>query len=555
MPNLFSSRTLLAAVFLLLVAGELPRPLAAHPADDAGDQLKDPIHAAQDNGLQGLCDTASPASRPTADTNPATDNGASGISNSVCQEPATAATESSLAVKKPKRNLLFIMVDDLRPQLDCYGKSVMHSPNIDELASRGSLFERAYCMVPTCGASRASLMSGLRPHAKRFVSFTARADEDAPGFTTMNQHLKNNGYRTISLGKVFHSPDDSASGWSEKPWRPTTSNYRNKKAEKKAIAEHKKKYPKRVKVRGMPFEASNAKESEYRDHQIATRAIKHLEELRDSDSPFFLAVGFFKPHLPFCAPQKYWDLYDFDSIDVPENYRKPPEAPQGAIHQSGELRSYATIPPRGSLPTYQARKLIHGYYACVSFIDQQIGRLMKALDETGLAENTVIILCGDHGWQLGDHGMWNKHSCFETSMHTPLIVSVPGARQSGARGSRISALTEFIDIYPSVCELTGVAKPDHLQGTSFVPLLDNPTLSGKPYAVGRYRSGDTIRTEQFRLSEFRSANGSGNSIGSMLYDHRNDADENVNIANKEEQQATVKKLLKNLRKTTPPSTD
>lgn len=519
---------------------ETPRP----PSTDTGQPASfDPVSSVSE-----------PKKGPVRKTATASHLTGLGNNGATCQVPAPATPGVRSSATAPRRNVLFIMVDDLRPQLGCFGKSSMHSPHIDELAKRGRLFERAYCMVPTCGASRASMMSGLRPHAQRFVSYTARADEDAPGFTTINQHLKNHGYRTISLGKIFHFPDDSISGWSEKPWRPTTSNYRDKKAEKKAIAAHRKKHPKRLKVRGMPYEASDANESEYRDHQIATRAIQHLEILQDADSPFFLAVGFFKPHLPFCAPQKYWDLYDFDSIKVPDNYRKPPEAPKGAVHQSSELRSYATIPPKGSVSNYQARKLIHGYYACVSFIDQQIGRLMKALEETELCDNTVIILCGDHGWQLGDHGMWNKHSCFETSMHTPLIVFVPGEEPTSGHDGRITALTELIDIYPSVCELTGLSKPAHLQGTSFVPLLNNPDLAGKSEAVGRYRSGDTIRTDHFRLSEFRSDNGSGNPIGSMLYDHRNDPAENLNIADRDEQQSTVEALTEKLRATTPKPT-
>jgi arylsulfatase A-like enzyme len=186
--------------------------------------------------------------------------------------------------------------------------------------------------------------------------------------------------------------------------------------------------------------------------------------------------------------------------------------------------------------------LIHGYYACVSFIDAQVGRLMTALQETGLSNNTVVILCGDHGWQLGDHGMWNKHSCFETSMHTPLIVSIPNQQQNTVQGGRIAALTELIDIYPSVCELTGIPKPDHLQGTSFVPLLKNPNLSGKPQAVGRYRDGDTIRTDRFRLSEYRKQQGAKLMFGRMLYDHRTDPDENINLADREQQQNTVNTL-------------
>ena len=463
------------------------------------------------------------------------------------------ATTAPAPQTTQRLNVLFIMVDDLRAQLGCYGKSFMQSPNIDALAKRGQLFERAYCMVPTCGASRASLMSGLRPHPTRFVSYTARADKDAPGFITMNQHLKNNGYTTISLGKVFHFPDDSADGWSQKPWRPKTSDYRDREAERQAIANHRKKYPKRSKVRGMPYEAFDSDDAEYRDHQIATQAIELLKQMQGKNktksTPFFLAVGFFKPHLPFCAPKKYWDLYDFDSIDVPSNFQSPPDAPEGAVHQSGELRSYATIPPRGSVSKLQARKLIHGYYACVSFIDAQIGRLMRTLDETGLNRNTVVILCGDHGWQLGDHGMWNKHSCFETSMHTPLIVSVPGQQPAAVPGARIAALTEFIDIYPSVCELTGITKPTHLQGTSFVPLLKNPDLTGKMKAVGRYRDGDTIRTDQYRLSEYREDKGTKQLRGRMLYDHKIDPHENVNLADRKSHQATVKNLSHQLEDT------
>lgn len=541
-------------ILLLLAAGPSSVLNATTPAANADDQSKTTTHPTRDEQQQQSAAAVSDSSslkEETGKTAKASVNNSLKLSDLTAQEPAALAEELPSSATETRSNVLFIMVDDLRPQLGCFGKSFMHSPHIDELAKNGRLFERAYCMVPTCGASRASMMSGLRPHAGRFVSYTARADEDAPGFPTMNQHLKNNGYRTISLGKIFHFPNDSAAGWSEAPWRPTTSQYRNKRAEKNAIAEHRKKYPKRVKVRGMPYESSNADESEYRDHQIATRAIKHLNALRDIDAPFFLAVGFFKPHLPFCAPQKYWDLYDFDSIKVPDNYRKPPEAPKGAIHQSPELRSYATIPPKGSLSSEQARKLIHGYYACISFIDQQVGRLIQALEKTGLSENTVIILCGDHGWQLGDHGMWNKHSCFETSMHTPLIVSVPGATHTSTAGGRIRGLTELIDIYPSVCEITGIEKPDHLQGTSFLPLLKNPTLAGKPHAVGRYRSGDTIRTDQFRLSEFRTENGLGVTIGSMLYDHSTDPNENLNIAGKDQQQSTVKVLSDTLRNTIP----
>jgi arylsulfatase A-like enzyme len=422
-------------------------------------------------------------------------------------------------------NVLFIAVDDLRPQLACYDKPFMKTPNFDALARRGVLFERAFCMVPTCGASRASLMTSLRPTPRRFVSYTARADKEAPGTITLNTLFKNNGYTTISLGKVFHFPDDNSDGWSETPWRPTTSDYQDRAAEAKAIKDHKAKYPKRKKVRGPAFEAADAPDEDYRDHQTASKAIEYLRSFRRSDAPFFLAVGFFKPHLPFCAPKRYWDLYDHDSIDIPDNYGPPVGAPKGAVHTSGELRAYSGIPPQGPVDRDTARHLIHGYYACVSFIDAQVGRLLGALDDNGFGDDTIIVLWGDHGWQLGEHGMWNKHSCFETSMHTPLFVAAPGIHP----GTPTPALTEFIDIYPSLCELAGIRIPDHVEGKSFVPLMRDPSLRGKPYALGRFAAGDTIRSDHFRYSEYREQRGAGSLTGRMLYDHRNDPDENTNI--------------------------
>ncbi|MFK8111798.1 MAG: sulfatase-like hydrolase/transferase, partial [Rubripirellula sp.] len=253
------------------------------------------------------------------------------------------------------------------------------------------------------------------------------------------------------------------------------------------------------------------------------------------------AVGFNKPHLPFCAPKKYWDLYDFESIDLPNNYGPPTNAPEHAVHTSGELRAYATVPPTGPVSHEQARKLIHGYYACVSFIDAQVGRLLDSLDERGLSENTIVVLWGDHGWQLGEHGMWNKHSCFETSMHSPLFISAPGIP-----AGRTPALTEFIDIYPTLAELTAIPAPDHLEGVSAVPLLRDPTLPGKPVAVGRFNLGDTIRSDQFRYSEYRVQRGAGKLSGRMLYDHETDAAENSNVAEDDKHASTVTILSEDL---------
>ncbi|MFK8115383.1 MAG: sulfatase-like hydrolase/transferase, partial [Rubripirellula sp.] len=217
------------------------------------------------------------------------------------------------AAKSPRPgdlNVLFIAVDDLRPQLGCYGKAFMHTPHFDRLAKRSVLFERAYCMVPTCGASRASLMTGVRPSPTRFVSYTARADQEAPQAIPLNRFFKSAGYETISLGKVFHFTDDSLDGWSQKPWRPQTSDFHDRAAERAAIKAHRAKYPNRKKVRGKPYESFDAPDEEYRDHETASQAISHLTRLGKSKKPFFLAVGFPQPHLPFCAPKQYWDLYD-----------------------------------------------------------------------------------------------------------------------------------------------------------------------------------------------------------------------------------------------------
>lgn len=458
----------------------------------------------------------------------------------------TALAPLLAAAQADKPNVLFIAVDDLRPQTASYGKPFMHTPNIDRLASRGALFERAYCMVPTCGASRAALMTGLRPSPTRFVNYLTWAERDAPEAATLNTHFHENGYTTISLGKVFHHPQDNAGGWSEPPWRSRLNDYKNLEANRRAVEEHRRRWPDDKDVRNLPYGAGDAEDHEYRDGETALRAVDYLERFaKDPEQPFFLAVGFYKPHLPFLAPKKYWDLYDFDKIDIPDNYSAPEGAPQEALHNSGELRAYASIPPTGPVPRETARKLIHGYYACVSFTDAQIGRLLDAVDRLGLADDTVIVLWGDHGWQLGEHGMWNKHSCFETSMHAPLIVSAPQA--SDVRpGTRVRALTEFIDIYPTLTELAGIPSPRHLQGRSLLPLMRDPTAPWKEYAVGRFRRGDTIRSDTHRYSEY--SDPGEPPTARMLYDHRSDPNENTNIAERDGQASLLERLAEALRR-------
>ncbi len=413
----------------------------------------------------------------------------------------------------------------------------MVTPNIDRLAKSGVVFERAYCMVPTCGASRASLMSGIRPTRKRFVSYTARADKEVPGITTLNTHFKNNGYHTASLGKVFHFPADNAAGWSEPPFRAQAPQYAKVESLKNAKS-------KKGRKRGAPYEFADVPDDFYADGKTADRAIADLKRLGRQNQPFFLAVGFMKPHLPFVAPQKYWDLYPPKTVSLPDNYYAPKYAPKEAIHGSGELRAYAGVPAKGPVSDEMARNMIRGYQACVSYTDSHIGRLLDALEEQGLRENTIIILWGDHGWNLGEHTLWCKHCTFENAMNAPLLISAPTL--PGAKAGRTTrSLTEFVDIYPTLCDLAGLDKPSHLEGSSVVPVLKNPQLAAKVSAIGRFQSGDTIRTDRHRFTLY--SDGKGKPVSRMLYDHREDPAENLNIAELPENQDLVRQLTRQLK--------
>ncbi len=425
------------------------------------------------------------------------------------------------AKDRNKPNVLFVAVDDLRPQLNCYGRFQMKTPNIDRLARSGVQFDRAYCNVPVCGASRASLLTGLRPTRQRFTSYKTRAEKDAPGIPTLNDHFQKNGYHTTSLGKVFHNQQDHADGWNVN-WRPNQNSFGYvTKKNLKRIRDHST-------GRGFPYERADRPEEEYLDAAIATRALEQMENRSTEDTPWFLAVGFFKPHLPFAAPEKYWNLYDRSNIHLPPNYEAPKDAPDRALHSFGELRNYRNVPESGPVSDRMARKLIHGYYACTSFVDAQIGRLLDRLTELGMRKNTIVVLWSDHGWQLGEHGLWCKHCVFETSMKVPLIIRPPG--QNDRRNTE--HLVELLDLYPTLCDLAGIKKPDHLDGRSLVPLINQPDRSWKSAVTGRYRGWDTLRTPRYRYSFFRNSNGSV--VTDMLYDHQIDPAETVNIAGRDD---------------------
>lgn len=436
-------------------------------------------------------------------------------------------------------NVLFIAVDDLRPELGCYGKPVIISPNIDRLASQGTLFNRAYCQVPVCGASRASLLTGLRPTRDRFLGYDTRVEEDAPEAITLPQHFKENGYHTLSNGKVFHHRSDNPEGWSESPWHPNTSNgnwrdYATEAAQQIAADSDN--------GRGPTFERANVPDTAYLDGKIAAKTIRDLKRLKGQDQPFFLAVGFLKPHLPFNAPAKYWDLYDPKDLPEAANPFPPENAPDAALHNFGELRNYAGVPPQGPLSDGMAKLMMHGYYACTSYTDTQIGKVLDALDLLELADNTIVVLWGDHGWNLEEHGLWCKHCNFETSLRAPLMIRAPGLPEE----QRTEALTEFVDIYPTLCELSGLTQPEHLEGRSLVPILTQSGAPGKEYVFSKYFEGFTVKSDHYRYTEWSKED--GEVYARMLYDHQQDSLENVNIVDKPENKAVVRSLRKKLRR-------
>jgi len=442
-----------------------------------------------------------------------------------------------------KPNVLFIAVDDLRPQLGCYGQQQIRSPHIDRLATSGLLFERTYCQQAICMASRASLLSGYRPD-KGQIYRNGPLFDHVPDALTLNQHFVNNGYEAVAMGKIYHHASDYRRGWSREAFRPEGRwegrGYLSEEA-KRRVREYTENHPK-AKRQGMgpAFEAPDVPDEAYPDGLIAEHAVKELNRLKDK--PFFLAVGFMKPHLPFNAPKKYWDLYSEDRIKLAENPFAPKEAPGEALTSWGELRGYHGMPQKGPMPGDLAVKLIHGYYACVSYTDAMIGRVLDELDRLKLSEKTVVVLWGDHGWKLGDHGMWCKHTNFEVDTRVPLIIRAPGMK---AAGKKTSALTEFVDIYPTLCELCGLDLPGHLEGTSMAPLLENPGRPWKRAVFSQYPRGQvmgySMRTGRYRYTEWRNIE-SGAVKARELYDHRQDSMENINLAGSPEFRDTVKTL-------------
>lgn len=500
-----------------------------------------------------------------------------------------------------KPNILFIAIDDLRPELGCYGSPIVKSPHLDAIAAQGLRFDRAYCQQAICSPSRASLLSGLRPDQTGITHNYVEFRDLNPDVITLPQHFMANGYETVSSGKIFHRPNDDLQSWSRQlaikkvPYKKPNYTFADPKnhelhmQQKKEMFEKYGEASKRRLASGPAFEKYDVPDHAYIDGWNTEAAIATLKDMteKNPEKPFFLALGFKLPHLNWVAPAKYWDLYDRDEIKLATQVTGPKNGAQIGLHPSFELRVRANIPKIGPMGDELSRTLLHAYYASVSYVDANIGKMVAALEEVGVSDDTIIIVWGDHGWHLGEMGIWGKATNYEIATRVPMLISTPDMK---AKGKGSDALVELVDIYPTLCELAGIPKPDHIVGKSFAPLLDDPDQEWKEFALSQFPSpalrewaanplsaemretffgplieevegrvieqqgdlwdrelfeqyvmGYSLRTDRYRfVSWLDSRDLNADPVFVELYDHKNDPTETVNIA--DENADVVKEL-------------
>ncbi|AQR75736.1 iduronate-2-sulfatase [Sphingomonas sp. LM7] len=437
------------------------------------------------------------------------------VARDAAPRPVSAAP---VAAERP--NVLLILVDDLKPAIHAFGDPVAVTPNIDRLAARGTRFLLAYANQAVCAPSRINLMTGARSTTTGIYDFGQNLRDYLPDTVTLPQYFMAHGYRAESIGKTFHIGHNTIGdpqSWSAPPYKDHVIEYASPEGKalgrtREAALFNEFEIPKgdvweyaRSLKRGIAWESPDVPDDAYGDGRVASKTVARLGELRNAGQPFFLAVGFARPHLPFSVPKRYWDLYDRAKLPLPAFERMPEGAPAFAGKVGGEINAYAPIDDQtreAQYPESLKRTLIHGYYAGVSYVDAQIGKLMAELDRTGLSKNTIVVLWGDHGYHLGDHAIWTKHTNYEQATHLPLLFAGPGI---GA-GKATTQLAETVDIYPTLAALAGLARPtgpQPMDGADLTPVLHDPAARVRNYAYHAYnrsnRIGQAIRTERYRL--------------------------------------------------------
>ncbi len=477
---------------------------------------------------------------------------------SVAAMSFAATNDQTPTAQPPRPNVLLILVDDLKPSFNAYGASWVHSPNLDRLASRGLRFDRAYCNQAVCAPSRNNLMTGSRSTSLGIYSLGTNFRKAEPEAVTLPQHFMKHGWRAEGIGKVFHvghgNVNDAAS-WSV-PFLPDKvvdyvlpESTGGKLTREEAYFSNQKLGQNHELPRGAAWEKADVNDDAYADGRIALEGIKRLQQAKERQQPFFLALGFTKPHLPFCAPTKYWELYDPAQLPQAKFPTPPADAPRYAGKGLLELNQYQPVPQDPPLSDELSRTLVHGYYAALSYMDAQVGRVIDELDRLGMATNTIIVVWGDHGYHLGDHGFWTKHTNYEEANRIPLIVVAPGVVRPG---TTTKALAETVDIFPTLAELAGLPAPggpQPIDGMSLVPVLKDPARSVKAHVYhvfprgvrGKELLGRAIRTERYRLVEWKEAGAPASSAEYELYDYAADPLEKQNLA---QQQPEVVAQLK-----------
>ncbi len=456
-----------------------------------------------------------------------------------------ALLSSVAAAQAARPNVLLICVDDLKPLLGAYGDSLAKTPNLDRLAARGLRFDRAYCNQSVCAPSRNNLLLGSRSTSLGIYSLSQNFRAAVPEAVTMTQHFMQHGWRAEAIGKILHSGhgnhDDEAS-WSVPTQKEKVVEYLDPKnsangqlTREEAFFTNQKLGEIRSLPRGAAWEVMDVPDSAYADGRIADEGIRRLRAARDRrDTPFFLALGFVKPHLPLTAPKKYWDLHDPKAFSLAPDQRDPAGAPEYAGKVGGEIVNYDPLTVENLREEQTQRTLLHAYYACVSFMDAQVGRVLDELDRLKLTDNTIIVLWGDHGWHLGDHGYWTKHTNYEQANRIPLLIVAPGVTRPGTSTRQP---TESVDVFPTLAELAGLPAPrgpQPVDGVSLVPVLRDPTRAVRDHAYHCYprgeRLGRAIRTDRYRLIEWKKPGAPSETAEFELYDYQTDAAETRNLA-------------------------